>query len=1029
MNPFHGKIRYVLVLLLVLAVGLLFQYGRQHITINSDITAALPQDDPVVASARMIIRHHPALENVFIELSQEDGASGREALADAADMVVERLNQSGLVRVVSEETVSEFMPRLLSLVVDHLPLYFSSRELQTQVAPLLEPARIKADLAAEYRQLYELGQIGQARYLAQDPLGLRNLVLARLGQALPFGDAALHRGHIFTRDWKHLLIVAEPLAPASDTAMGTRLEALMSELKAAVTARTDPEGAALKMRYAGAFRAALDNEEIIKKDTRRTVAMVSVGLLLLVWLCFRRRWVGLLAIVPAVAGALLATFVYSLFRDVIFAVALGFGGALISITVDHGLAYVTALDRPYETRGREVSREVWAVTSFTVYTTVVALFSLVFAGIPLFLEVGLFAALGVGLSAAFVHLFFPLLFPRLPGAPREPILPVDRWLLRLTTLSNWKAVLVLGILGLFLSFFIRLDFNADLAALNTMRPETLAAEQEINDHWGNLSNRTYIMTRADSLDGLWRKSEKLVNFLSREKDHGVLSQAFPRLAVLPGPDGQVSNLKAWQAFWTPERQQALTRNLARAAVETGFTADAFAPFLATLAKPGRADLEIPPALYGALGLSRDREGGGWLLLETVAPGPDYDAAGFFQQAAAGGFNVFDSRYFSGHLALTLNHSFVRMLVIIGGAALVLLLFLFADGPLLVLSISPLVFSLTATLGTMGLLGLPLAIPSLMLAPVVVGLGMDYGLYLVRSWQRYGRTDHPGLAPFRAAVVLGGASTLMGTGAMALSQHQVLKMAGLSTFLGIGYAMLGTFVIVPPVLTYLFRPRPAPALGVAAGSAEHYRRARECYLHLEPTPRFYARFKMQLDPMFPRLAGFIRPGTRIIDLGCGYGIPAAWLGVLYPDLEFFSLEPDEERVRVAARALGDRAQVRVGRATDLLDMDVPTAGAALMLDMIHYLPDDDLKAVLARLWDLLEPRGRLVIRATAPGGVKQVWQRRLETWRMARAGLKPWYRSVAELTGFMTKAGFGLELVEPTAEGREETWFIGSKAVD
>ena len=911
MGLVEGKIRYLLVLVLLLAVGAAFWYGQRHISINSDITAALPQDDPVVASARLILRHHPALENVFIELSQQGGVSGREALADAADQVVARLGQSGLVRVVSEETVSEFMPRLFGLVVDHLPLYFNEAELQTQVAPLLEPERIRDALAEEYRQLYELGQIGQARYLARDPLGLRNLVLARLGQALPFGEATVHRGHIFTRDWKHVLIVAEPLTAASDTSLGIRLQALLSELAAQTGARTTPGGLSLKMSYAGAFRAALDNEEIIKKDTRRTMMLVSMGLALLVLVCFRRRWVGLLAIVPAVAGALLATFVYALFRDVIFAVALGFGGALISITVDHGLAYVLALDRPHETRGREVSREVWAVTSFTVYTTVAALVSLVFSGIPLFVEVGLFAALGVGLAALFVHLFFPLLFPKLPGAAREPVLPMDRFLLKLTAISNWKAVGLVCGLGLFLAFFVRLDFNADLSAMNTMRPETLAAEQEINAHWGNLSNRTYIMTRADSLDGLWRNSEKLTDFLDREKSGGVLGRAFPRLAVLPGPEGQRNNLRAWQDFWTPQRQGALAGRLEQAAVETGFAPDAFETFLRTLVDPGQAALEIPPTLYGPLGLSRDREGGGWLLLEPVAPGPAYEAEGFFKRAAAGDFNVFDANYFSSHLALTLNHAFVRMLVIIGGAAMVLLFFLFADAALLLLAISPLVFSLTATLGTMGLLGIPLAIPSLMLAPVVVGLGMDYGLYLVRARQRYGRTDHPGLAPFRAAVLLGGVSTLMGTGAMALSQHQVLQSAGLSTFLGIGYAMLGTFVIVPPALTYMFRPRPAPARQVTAGSGEHYRLARERYLHLEPTPRFYARFKMQLDPMFPRLADFVRPGMRIIDLGCGYGIPAAWLLVLYPDLEFFSLEPDAERVRVADRALGDRGRVRVG----------------------------------------------------------------------------------------------------------------------
>jgi hypothetical protein len=41
------------------------------------------------------------------------------------------------------------------------------------------------------------------------------------------------------------------------------------------------------------------------------------------------------------------------------------------------------------------------------------------------------------------------------------------------------------------------------------------------------------------------------------------------------------------------------------------------------------------------------------------------------------------------------------------------------------------------------------------------------------------------------------------------------------------------------------------------------------------------------------------------------------------------------------------------------------------------------------------------------------------------GVKYYFRTVEPLLRFLKDAGFKVELVEPTARGREETWFIAS----
>jgi predicted exporter len=1017
------SLRGLIALGILVGVGACFWYGQSRLRVDNDITAALPKNDAVVAAALRILKHHPALENVFIHISLTGRVTDMDALAEAGDLVVATLGESALVKVLSGQGGLESFSVMMRTVTDNLPLFMTEADLEGRVRDMLQPGQVEKLLRDEHRYLFNLSNMGQTEYLSKDPLGLRNLILARMSSAMPFQSGTLHRGHILSKDGTQLLIIAEPLGSARDTSFARQITEVLENAIVRLKEVPTPEGSQLKMVYTGAFRAALDNERVIRRDTSRTVTVVMIGLIFLVLVGFRRPWLGILAMVPAIVGIMLATFVYALMRDSIFAISMGFGGALVSIAVDHGLAYVILLDRPYETKGSQISKEVWSVASLTVLTTVVALLSLAVLGIPLFTEVGLFAALGVGFAALFVHLFLPTIFYRLKGSKRERPTFMERLGDWLNTSSSWGTVIVFSMFALVMLFFVKWHFNVDLTSMNTVAPQTLEAEQTIGKTWGNLSNRAYIMAAGRTERALWGEVERLRDFLNLQKETSVLAARLPVATLFPGPKAQQTNLKAWRAFWTPKRVSNLSRKLSEIGGKIGFSAGAFQPFLKMVQEPKSDPLAVPGELYVPFRVFPERESGGWVLVDVITPGPAYHAESFFYRAHKARFSVFDSEYFSRHMARELNASFIRMLLIIGGIAIFILFFFFMDWQLLLLSLTPLAFSLIATLGTMGILGLPLSIPSLMLAPVLAGLGMDYGLYLVRSYQRFGTASHSNARAFRVAVLLGGLSTLIGTGSLAMSEHAVLKAAGISTFLGIFYAMIGTFGILPPLLSRLFSPRASLDHKVKPGSKEHRRQVLNRFKHLEPYSRFFAWFKIRLDPMFPRLADFVRPGQTLIDVGSGHGVPAAWLLALYPDLRFIACEPSPERARVAARVLGDSAQVFPFGGLGL-PMVKNQVHAALLLDMLHYLPEKDLEEFLSRLKDMLKDPKRLIIRVTILRE-KFSFQRWVETTKMRFKNLRPYFRTEEEITEALKWAGFKVELVEPTATGREETWFIAA----
>jgi uncharacterized protein len=1001
-------------------VGAAFWWGGSRLGINHDITAALPEKDPVVAAARDILRHHPALENVFVDIRFTREEPDRDALCDAGDAVSAALAGSGLVKVVTGRGGAETVSALFDLVTENLPSLLSREDLQGRVAPLIHTDRIKEILKDRQRELFRLDSLGRAKYLARDPLGLRNIPLERIHEAMPFKNGTLYRGHIISRDGRHLLIAAEPLGSPQDTDFARRLIRVLNSARA-LPEMAAARGGDLEMVYVGTFRAALDNETVIRRDTSRALALVMIGLAVLLLLCFRRFWIGILAAIPALAGIMLATFCYALLRDSIFALSLGFGGALISIAVDHGLTYVLLLDRPHETRALQVSRDVWSVASVTVLTTVVALLSLAATGIPLFAEVGLFAAMGVSLAAAFAHLFFPLLLPRLKGAKKLKRMPLERLADVLERTSNRYVLTALVVFALIMTLFIRFEFSVDLSRMNTLSPETLAAEKTVTEAWGDLSAQAHIMATGKDLDGLFNEMERLEEFLRHGQEKAALALTPPRAGVLPGPKAQKERLAAWKEFWTPERIMKLEKDLAATGPKLGFKANAFEPFLRLVRSPAPGPFNIPPRLMTPFGIFRDRLNGRWIFVEQVSPGASYDAGTFFQQSEKAGFRFFDPLHFSRHLAGELNSSFLKMLIMIGGVAVLMLFFLFADWRLLGVAIVPLAFSLAATLGTMGLLGLPLSIPSLMLAPILVGLGMDYGVYMARSCQRFGIDSRGHMGPFRLAILMGGMSTLVGTGSLALSHHAVLRSAGISTFLGIFYALVGTFGILPPLLRRIFRPAPTTGRLPRTGSREHTLLTLQRFRHLDPHPRFFARFKIMLDPMFPRLADFVEPGWNLLDMGCGYGVPAAWLLEAKPDLHITACDPDAERARVAARALGERAVVRNCGALDL-HLEAGPVDAVLLLDMLHYLSDGELERLLGRLATLSGDGLNLIIRVTVPGKAL-TFLRFVETVRMRIKGQTPRFRPEGRMREILERAGFTVELTEPTAPGREETWFI------
>jgi predicted exporter/ubiquinone/menaquinone biosynthesis C-methylase UbiE len=1019
------KLRWSFIILVLLVVTGGFVAGLQRLIFDTDLVASLPQDDSVLADARRIITNHPIQDRVVIDVGHSEADA--DGLVNAAIAIEKRLRESGLFTRVSLDQEQQLIPELLFSITGRLPVLFSANELEEKVKPLLEPGKIRATLSEHFTQLGHLESVGQTALIAQDPLNLRNLIFSRLSHLAPSQNAQIYKGYLLSADKKHVLIVAEPLISGVDTTFSRKVTALMDGINRELNQGREGQET-VTLTPAGTYRAALDNEISTKRGAERAVLFSTIAIIMLLLLGFPRPLIGLLALLPSVAGTMLALFVYSLFHPSITMMAIGFGSTIISFTVDYGITYLLFLDRPHETYGLETTKEVWPLGLLAMLTTAVSFAFLVVSGFAALAQIGEFTALGVLFTYMFVHVIYPVIFPAMPPARGKS-------LLSLQALANWiattggkkKAYAAIG-LAMVLLFYAKPVFHVDLNAMNSVSGETLAAERLLADVWGNLFSRIYVMVEGQDVKELQQKGDRLATLLDQEARTGTLASAFVPSLVFPGEQRAEQNFSAWRAFWQPERTMALRKVMNHVSIELGFAPNAFVPFLTLVEKKGLAALAIPQSFFGLLGISKSRDRSTWVQVSTLTPGPAYRGEPFYERFRSTGLiRIFDPGLFSQRLGDVLLSSFIKMALIVGVMTILVAFFYLLDWQLTLLGLLPTLFALICTMGTLNLLGQPLGIPTIMVTVVVIGMGSDYALYLVRSYQRYMDEDHPSLGLIRLSVFLCFATTFMGFGALAVSGHALLKNAGIALALGIGYSFIGAVTITPPLLKHVFEPIRWSHEEILPGSKRHLLRAIRRYRHMEPYPRLFARFKILLDPMFPRLASFLHSPRHMIDIGCGYGVPAVWLLSLFPQAKVYGLDPDRRRVTIAARAFGDRGSAAVGKAPDLPAACPDQVDTVLMLDMIHLISDDELRLTLQRLYDKIVPEGKLILRTTVPSRKRVPWLRRIEEWRLKALHLTSHFRSSEEVTALLSEAGFMVELKEPTALDREETWFICRRA--
>lgn len=752
-------------LLLLLALGAQqWRLWSEQSRIDTDILALLPQDahDRLLSDVTRRIADGSARQLVVLVGSTDAAAAARGqaafAAAMAADAEADLLHPAGSIEGWFEQARKFYAPyRDRLLTADQ-----RERLRQADAGALAEQA-----LASLY------GPMGAPRLTEwrHDPLSLWPTWWQQRARSagLQLGEDGL-----LDADGKHWAVLQYETRDSAFQLDGERHLADLLERADRAARAVAPD---LELLHAGvplhAEAAAVQASFEINTIGWGSLAAV----LLLVWLAFRSLRPILLVAASLLVGCGVALAVTVLVFGKVHVLTLVFGASLVGVAEDYGIHW-------FASRQAEPSSQRWTLLRhllpglwLALVTSALAYLALGLAPFPGLRQMALFSV--VGLTGAFLTVIF--WFPWLDGGDIRQT-RFAAWLGN--TLERWPRLHGRRPLGLFIGValllaavgIVRLHGDDNLRSLQSSPPALMAEQIRLGQLLGMPSPAQFYLVQGRDAAQLLQREEALTARLRALADDRRIGGYRAISDWLPSPARQQADA-ALTARVEPKVLAAVSEAVGEPLSRSGF---AKAPLDA------RAFIASPvsqPFRHLWLG-----DVGGQATSVVMVDGLSRpDALATLRAAGAGlpGVRWVDRTADFSQLLGHYRRLMSGMLLV--GVALVFAALWLRYRRQAWRVFAPTLLAAALTLGLLGLFGQPLQLFNVLALLLLLGMGIDYGIFLL---------EHRGDASAWLAVCVGAASTWLSFGLLALSSTPALSAFGLTLLLGIGLV----WIISP-----LFRP--------------------------------------------------------------------------------------------------------------------------------------------------------------------------------------------------------------------------------
>jgi predicted RND superfamily exporter protein len=801
-----------------------------NLRMGTSLTDLFGKGTPELRAANEYVAHSGYGNQLFAVIettgSTEDSAERMEALAEG---LTAAMNRSGQFKYARCGLRQEELLGMVRLFAWNFPAYLPPErigKLRERLTPAEIDARVKRGAAGFVTAFSWLG----TNYFVTDPLGLLELA-APGGQSLSgFFNFDLEWGsgnYFFSKDHTALLVVAEPRLPVTDYKFSQEMVSWTRKASGALLAEPEFKDAPLRVTLAGGYIYAEQDHKFIEWNIRLVSLISIVGNLILCLLVYRRLPILFMSFIPTTLGLLWTTGLISYYPGEINLISLSFIAILVGLGDDQVIYFFGRVPQEWH-EGRSLDEAMATTTAttgksivFCILTTGTAIATLMLSNFRALAEFGFVLTIGMLMVLfhtlltipSFMHVWWKRFPPRLSGGVAFRFLPsVARPMADVlgahprTVLAASAAAMILGLA----SFpFLRLTRKVEVN-LGEENP-AVVGQMRLAQKFGIEGSPELILFQGAE-DDVLRRAEGVTAELQTLKAAGRLKSVFSPSEIVPSRETQLAREKEVGKLDTARAAADLERSL-RAA---GFNVAAFGPAIARLREPGRPLTLAEAGSYlprGLLDNSIQKMGPNRYLAAiavypTVPDSPDAIPAAAVRemQRSYGPFIDFSFTKIQRDLQNEVAGDGRRAMLLTAAAITLIVFLIFRSVKYTALVLLPIAFAVVTAFGLLVLVGHQFSFMALTAIPLIIGIGIDNGIHLVRRYLEGDKRDIVGVLKLAGPpLIQSNLTTIVGFGALMASRFQPLAEMGLVTALGVGLALVGAFWFLPAVLLVYRRP--------------------------------------------------------------------------------------------------------------------------------------------------------------------------------------------------------------------------------
>jgi len=824
-----SKYRAVLAVFLISLIASFLMTGG--LEFKTDIFGLIQRKEGPLKLFLDNLRDFGTLDHLFFMVTGREDTSTQD-LIRAAESFVEELRE---LRVDGERTLGSVQFRTLGAhdyegLKPILRLFLTNPELflDREDIPALSQKLTDEAIGKQVQQnraiLLSQASFPLKEFIALDPLGLREILTDHFKHGARGFAVDYRSGYFLSRDHRSLLIIANPVRPATDLTFSRKLLKAIEPLL--------DLGPEVSIQYTGAYPIALEKATGLRLDMQSSMITAFALVLALFFFAYRRLTTLLFVGFPLLVGVQITLAIAALLIGRLNILTSAFAAILIGLGIDFA---IHLYDRYHSERalGLEVTQAMVKTLTETGSgvltggaTTILAFCTLLLARVDGIMELGGLVATGLFFCLISIYFVLPSFLAWTDSRGKDPYVyrPLRDFglkaLSRLLQKHPHSFIIAFSFITAFFSVLaLGIEFESDLRSLGPKRIEATEVYAHLERMFPRGNREAFVVLEDNDFDSLLRREESVVEGIRDYRNRGQILSISSVSHLIPSAEEQRRRRELLrQSIDFTRARKSLLREL----IAQGFRLDPFERTLRWMNRMSSPSDDYTPMMPETI-LHRLQSSplGKWVNRSLVQKQGIYkgvltilyegdrldlvqlerDLRGIDRRAGVTGLDLIN---------IDLFRMVRRDLLVIAPLAIlsvISLLYLhFRRWRVVILALIPLSVGLTWMLGLTSLLGWKINYINGVVIPMIVGIGIDDGIHIIHRYLEDSRYDINGAVQYTGrAVAMTSLTTMVGFGSLVIAQYRVLSSMGWIIILGIGSCLLTSLFLLPPLLIVFLGP--------------------------------------------------------------------------------------------------------------------------------------------------------------------------------------------------------------------------------